>query len=187
MRALDSDPDYLAFKALATRQPEGTLDALQLWTTWRRDRVAPLLAPGAAKLSPITEALIDGLQRRTGRRLRAGEIRTFDLLMRRYKAAGGRLPLDAADEAGHLRVCERCAVVTRGDRKAGRCAGCGHRHSAALPEDVPRLSPCPECGVRPVTDWQARCEVCNAGRTSARKATQARRRRARQREESGSP
>lgn len=186
VKALDSDADYLALKALGASQRGGWLDALQLWTTWRRDSVAPLLRSGSAKLSPVTEALIAGLTRRVGRQLGPGEIRTLELLMRLYRTAGGMFPLDVADTSGHIRVCERCALVTRGDRKAARCADCGHRHSATLPEEVPRLSPCPECGLRPVTDWQARCDVCDAGRTSARKATQARRRRARQREEPGS-
>jgi len=58
----------------------------------------------------------------------------------------------------------------------------GHRHTARPSDGLPRFSECPECHVRPVSDAQVRCEACDATRTKARKAEQARRRRARHRD-----
>jgi len=185
--ALNSDPDHIAFQALQTGDREGLFDALQLWTTCRRANVAPLLGAEHSRLSPVTEVLIAGLQRRVGRRLGHGERGTFDLLAQLYREAGGMLPVESADELGLLRVCERCSLVTRGPRNAARCAECGHRHTSSVSDRTPHFSVCPECHIRPVSDTQVRCDTCDAERTKAIKAAQARRRRARERDQRAAP
>jgi hypothetical protein len=177
--ALDSDPDYRAFKALQRGDRDGRLEALTLWTSWPRNSVAPLLNRDP-RLSIVTEALIAGLQSHTSCRLGRGERATYDLLVELY-AEGGRLPVENADEHGLLRVCDRCDLVTRGPRNAARCPDCGHRHSSRVDNEPPRFTPCPMCGVRPVTDARKRCEDCETERNRAKKAAQARRRRARHR------
>jgi hypothetical protein len=182
--ALDSDPDHIAFEALRDGDREGRLDALQLWTTWRRADVARLLDARGALLSPVTEALIAGLQARVGRRLGHGERGAFDLLAQLYAGAGGTLPFECADEHGLLRVCERCDLVTRGARRAARCPECSHRHTDRITDGLPRFTPCPVCHVRPVSDSQKRCATCETERVKAKKAAQARRRRARKRDTS---
>ncbi len=183
--ALDSDPDYRALKALQRGDRVGRLDALTLWTEWPRKTVA-LLLNRDPRLSIVTEALITGLQCRTSRQLGRGERMTYDLLVELYATAGGRLPVENADELGLLRVCDQCDLVTRGLRNAARCLDCGHRHSSRVDNEPPRFTPCPVCGVRPVTDGRKRCEDCEAERDRAKKAAQARRRRARRRDSTSS-
>jgi hypothetical protein len=179
--ALDSDPDHLAWQALQRGDRDGQLDALQLWTAWRRDEVARLLPPRRPRLLAVKETLNEGLRRRVGRRLGHGERQTLDLLVRLYGEAGGPLPLDCDDEDGRLRVCERCNLVTRGVRYAARCPECGHRHTDKISDGLPHFTPCPVCHVRPVSDWQKRCATCETERVKAKKAAQARKRRARTR------
>jgi hypothetical protein len=179
--ALDGEPDHIAFQALRRGDREGRLDALQLWTSWPRREVTALLRPRTPRLSLMDEALIAGLQPRVGRRLEHGERGSYDLLVQLYEQAGGRLPPENADTLGLLRVCERCDLVTRGPRNAVRCPECGHRHSARIHDEPPEFTPCPACAARPVTEAQARCDACQAERVKAKKAAQARRRRARQR------
>ena len=178
--ALDSHPDHIAFEALQRGGRDGRLDALSLWTTWRREQAAAPL-DRRPRLSLVSEALNAGLQRRLGRRLGHCGRAAYDLLVDRYVHAEGALPGESADELGLLRVCERCDLVTRGPRNAARCRACGHRHSTSPREGAPLSSPCPVCGIRPVTDAQARCDDCKAERTKGKKAAQARRRRARRR------
>jgi hypothetical protein len=180
VRALDTDPDHIAFDALRRGDRDGRIDALALWTSWRPETVALLLDP-SPRLALVTEALNAGLRPRAGHRLRHGERATYDLLVQRYTDAGGRLPVENADELGLLRFCDRCDVVTRGPRNAARCPDCGHRHSSRINEEPPQFTPCPVCGVRPVTDARVRCEECETTHTKEKKAAQARRRRARQR------
>jgi hypothetical protein len=180
--ALDGDPDHIAFQALQRGDREGQLDALQLWTSWPRREVAALLHTRGPRLSVVDEALIVGLQSRAGRRLGHGERGSYDLLVQLYGQAGGRLPVENADESGLLRVCERCDLVSRGPRNAARCPNCGHRHSTRIDHEPPQFTPCPVCATRPVTDAQARCHACRAERTKTKKAVQARARRARRRD-----
>jgi Zn finger protein HypA/HybF involved in hydrogenase expression len=189
--ALESDPDYITYIAVAAfdigsprDKLEALLDGYQLWTTWSRNEVKPLLPTRQPEHPLLREALIDGLKRRVGRVLGPGETFTFELLTRLYQRAGGdKSDIANLHEHPHLRVCSRCKLVTRGKRTAARCPKCRHLHTDVISESMPRLSACPECHARPVTDWQARCETCAAERMKAKKARQARRRRARRREQ----
>ena len=166
LAALEADPAYLAYCALGRGDSDSQSEALQLWTTWPREAIAPLLHQ--PRVSRVTEALIVGLDRRVGSQLGRGEIETYELLLdlhaRAQRHAPAVYPPDLSYEGGRLRVCERCALVTRGARYARRCSLCQHLHSGRIREDPPWLFACRECGERPVTERQARCEPCEAAR-----------------------
>jgi hypothetical protein len=193
--ALESDPDYLAYSKLVAfdigspgDKLEALLDGYQLWTTWSRNRVKPLLPTRSLNRSLLREALTDGLRRRVGRRLGPGEVFTFELLARRHERAGGNgSDIATLHEHPQLRVCSRCKLVTRGKRPATRCSSCRHHHTLSISDGVPPVYGCPECHVRPVFGLHATCEACEAKRVNAKKARQARRRRARRREQPAAP